>query len=157
MPQVDNIPMDVAPGEHVIAAKLVNGVKYLRTIPTDETGAFIPGGGSSSLDPESMFFDAALSNTVVEVKATAGTLHGVHAVNPNADDAYIQLFDSAAGAVTLGTDTPSQSYLVPGLGAYDFESTRGREFTTAISVAATTTPTGATALVDPLTFNAVYI
>lgn len=30
--------MDVAPGEHIVAAKLISGVKYLETIPTDAAG-----------------------------------------------------------------------------------------------------------------------
>lgn len=48
------------------------------------------------------------------VKAGYTLLHSFEVENPNTVQVYIQLFDSATVAgVTVGTTTPSQTYLVP--------------------------------------------
>ena len=45
MPVSDNIPMDISSGDEIIAAKVINGVKYLRVLVVDNTGADCPCGG----------------------------------------------------------------------------------------------------------------
>jgi len=96
----------------------------------------IPRGGSGP------FFDSDGDNTAQVLKASGGDLVKVVAYNSNTADAFVQLFDTAAGSVTVGTTPPI--YVIPVLGqgssVIDFEGTF--PFGTAITYACTTTATG---------------
>lgn len=84
--------------------------------------------------------------TATNVKASSGALYYLAATNTNATVCYIQAFDVVQGSVTLGTTVPK---FVLGLGAavgatnFATMTPMGLYFGTGISVAATTTPTGA--------------
>lgn len=93
----------------------------------------------------------ALTNTKVAVKASAGTFGGYMAYNPNAAVAYIQVFDVASASVTLGTTTPTYVIALPPAAAANVEFTLGINHATAITLAATTAPTGAGAPSSALT------
>lgn len=106
-------------------------------------------------------FDPDGDNTAQVVKAGGGTLWVLEVSNPNAEDAYLQLYDLAAGDVTVGTTTPKQSYLVPAGdgtrdGAFDRVFPIGMLFRTAITYACTTTPTGNGDPTTGLVVNALY-
>jgi hypothetical protein len=94
--------------------------------------------------------DADVDNTAQALKTTAGRLLGVHVQNPNASDAWLQLYDAATGSVTVGTTTPKLSFVVPANGGYTdtFQGEDAISFATAITYAATTTAAGGT---DPTT------
>lgn len=108
-------------------------------------------------------FDSDGDNTAQAVKTTAGRIHALEVSNPNAVDAYLQLFNAAAGDVTVGTTTPTLSLFVPAGdgtldGAMDKEwGDEGLDFQTAITYACATTATGsgdpATGLVVNLLFS----
>jgi hypothetical protein len=87
----------------------------------------------------------ALTNTKVAVKATGGNFGGYMIYNPNASAIYIQMFDVASASVTLGTTTPTYVIPLPATAAANIEWSNGITHTTAITLAATTTPTGSTA------------
>lgn len=87
----------------------------------------------------------ALTNTKVAVKASAGTFGGYMLYNPNTTIQYIQVFDVASGSVTLGSTTPTYVIPIPGGAAANLEIGNGINHATAITLAATTTPTGSTA------------
>jgi hypothetical protein len=102
---------------------------------------------------------ALLSNTVVAVKSSAvGTLYGLSAYNPNASVSYVQSFDVAtAGAVTLGTTVPNESWPIPANGWYDVPiNDLGLLRANGIQLAATTTATGSTAPGTGLTVHVFY-
>ena len=93
------------------------------------------------------FFDATGTSTAENVGTTNRWLHYFHVVNSNLVDAYIQLFNALAADVTVGTTAPNQSYLVPAgngvdAGAFEASFPDGLYFSTALSFACTTTPTG---------------
>ena len=91
---------------------------------------------------------AALSTTVEAIKASAGELGNILCYNPNATVAYVQVFNVAAASVTLGSTAPNYIVSVPATsnGGYSgLPGGHGMAFGTAISFAATTTPTGSTA------------
>ena len=98
----------------------------------------------------------ALTNTAVSVKATSGNLFGVECFNASAAVAYIQIFNTASGSVVLGTTTPIESYGIPAGADFVYESPFGISYTTAISVAATTTYNGSTAPATALVCNFHY-
>jgi hypothetical protein len=96
---------------------------------------------------------ASLATTVTAIKASPGWLGKMLCNNPNPSVAYVQVFNIAAGAVTLGSSLPVDIVPVPpnslnGGFALPFP---GERFSTAISLAATTTPTGSTAPASALT------
>jgi hypothetical protein len=86
-----------------------------------------------------------LSNTNSQIKSGQGTLGGWYVYNPNASVAYLQIFDTATGSITVGTTAPKLSIGIPTASAANLELTCGIQFGTAICVAATTTATGGTA------------
>lgn len=102
------------------------------------------------------FRDPAVMNTAVAVKASAGALGSYHIQNPGSANAYLQLYDLAAGSVVVGTTTPVQTWWVPAGGALDGELVRPLSFAAAITIAATTTPTGGTAPATALLVNLGY-
>lgn len=85
---------------------------------------------------------AALTNTAAAVKAAAGQSGGYAFYNPNATVAYVQVFNTASGSVTLGTTAPLYSIPVPPTATVNVEFANGIAHSAAISIAATTTPTG---------------
>lgn len=89
------------------------------------------------------YFDSDGDNTAQALKASGGALYSLHVINENATDAYVQLFDTAAGSVTVGTTTPVYVLFVPANGAVEEKFTAPPlTFGTAITYACTTTATG---------------
>jgi len=81
------------------------------------------------------------------VKATSGRLLGYRIHNPNATVAYLQVFNAATtGAVSLGTTTPLEVFPVPATGILDGYVDFSHNYSAGIVIAATTTPTGSTAV-----------
>ena len=82
--------------------------------------------------------------TVQTVKATPGELLGMHTLNSTAAVCFIQFFNATAANVTLGTTIP---WFVIGMVASNqnlqFPAIRV-PFSTALSIAATTTTSGST-------------
>lgn len=106
-------------------------------------------------------FDSDGDNTAQAVKTTAGRIHAIEVSNKNNADAFIQLFDTATTGVTVGTTTPKLSILVPKgdgtlYGSKDMVFNFPIRFTTAITYACTTTPTGNTDPTIGLTVNILY-
>lgn len=115
-------------------------------------------GGTSTYAALGGTGNALLTNSPVAVKASAGNLYGMDFVNTGAADAYVQIFDVAAGSVTLGTSVPTMAKWVPAHGAWEekFTGEAKVSFATAITVAATTTPTGNTAPSTGIMANIAY-
>ena len=107
-------------------------------------------------------FDSDGDNSAQALKTSAGELHYIHVVKPNSVDTYLQLFDVAAGSVTVGTTTPKLSFLVPAGNGTDaggfteqFEA-YPVHFEVAITYACTTTATGNGDPTTGLTVNMTY-
>lgn len=98
----------------------------------------------------------ALSTTVKSVKSSAGQFYGIQCGNTNASEGYVQVFNIASGSVTLGTSTPIFSIPIAATSTGGWMLPAPVAFGTAISVAATTTATGSSALGTALDCNAVY-
>ena len=86
-----------------------------------------------------------LAGTVTAVKATAGILKTVTVVNNQAAVAFVQIFNVAAGSVTLGTTTPDWEIQVAANSSVTVNfAPDGLSCGTAISVASTTAEGGGT-------------
>lgn len=126
------------------------------------TGTFAvqntPQSSSGSASAGTAFFASALT-TATTVKASAGNLWGGSLYNPNATTCFLQVFNAASGSVTLGTTTPIFSFAVPnGPATSNLPGlpVAWSNFGTAISVAATTTATGASTCATGMTVNLSY-
>ena len=107
-----------------------------------------------AVSPLTSFFDSAVTTTVRHITG-AGNLYYLEVQNPNAADAWLQLFD--ANAPVLGTSLPKLSLYIPAQGATDKFWERGIEFKVAMRYAATTTATGSTAPTSNLVLNGGYV
>ena len=110
---------------------------------------------------ESTLFDADGDNSAQVIKASGGVLLALEVSNPNAVDAYLQLFDVAAGSVTVGSTTPKLSFLIPAGdgtkdGAMDKALVGGIDFLTAITYACTVEVAGNTDPGTGLIVNVVF-
>lgn len=97
-------------------------------------------------------FRASAGVAVETIKASAGQLCLLEVRNPNAAEAWLQIFDDASP--TVGTTVPALSFYVPASGGNDKMFTVPIEFATAIKYAVTTTPTGSGAPAVGLVVNA---
>jgi primosomal replication protein N len=107
-----------------------------------------------------------LDETEEEVKATAGKVLWVHAINLTAVKQYLKFYNATAANVTVGTTTPVLTFPIPTVGdtngagfTINFGDA-GVQFSTAITIAATTgfadNDTGAPA-VNAVIVNLGYI
>lgn len=100
------------------------------------------------------------ANAEDAIKASAGTLFWLHAVNRTAAIAYLHLYDAGTGAVTPGTTVPDFTFPVPttgdtnGAGFTISLGANGQAFGTAITLVVTTTVDGSAG--DPGT-NGVFV
>jgi len=104
----------------------------------------------------SPYFDATVDETATQIKGSAGNLYKLHIENKDGSIRYLQLFDSLAASVTVGTTTPD--YVIPLLATGIHEETFevGLKFNTGISYALTTTPTGSTGPTSDGVLSAAY-
>ena len=90
--------------------------------------------------------NAKLTSTAVAVNASPRTLTGIYIDNSaNTAITYVQVFNVASTGVTLGTTVPTDIFQVPAGGYLDDRQMTGVVLATAVSAAATTTPTGSSA------------
>lgn len=97
------------------------------------------------------------ANAEAAIKASAGILNWIHAINMTAAIAYLHLYDAATGDVTPGTTVPDYTFPIPTQGDTNgsgFNLAIDQEFATAITLVVTTTVDGSTG--DPGT-NGVFI
>lgn len=101
------------------------------------------------------YFDSDGDNTVQTVNSSSAFLILIEVQNMNLADAWIQIYDVAAGSVTVGTTSPSLSFHVPGGDGIEYWGSKtvtfqfpGMAFENALVYACTTTATGST---DPTT------
>lgn len=106
----------------------------------------------------STFSNTALTSTVVAVKSSAaGQVGGWVFHNPSAATTFVQFFNAAtAGAVTIGSTTPTFSFGIAAGASANVEFTAGIAFSSGIQVAATTTATGSTAPATALVAGIFY-
>jgi hypothetical protein len=131
----------------------IQGCATCVPVPVTGSSAALLGTGNGWTP----FLANALSTTVKSVKSSAGQLGMLQCYNPNSAQVYVQVFNAASGSVTLGTTTPALFIAIAPLstGGYALANP-GINFSNAISIAATTTPTGSTAPTTAPDCDAVY-
>lgn len=100
----------------------------------------------------------SIGNTATAVKITPGQLYGIDVYNSNVVTVYLQIWDLATGGVTVGTTPPIISIAIPpGIPRYISLEQGLRAFATAITIAITTTRTGAGNPSNTVDYNAFYV
>jgi hypothetical protein len=99
----------------------------------------------------SPYFNVAVTNTPVALRAVSSRLYYVHAINTALTDVFLQMFDVPAASVVAGTTVPVQSWLLPGgtgasnRGAFEQAFPFPIQFNGAMSMLVATTAAGGTA------------
>lgn len=133
---------------------LVDNFPTVQTVNVQTAPANVPSATSDGLTTA---FTGSLSNTPWPVKTSAGNFYGYHIYNPNSSVVYIQVFNTTSGTTTVGSTSPSFVLAVPALGALDAMSAPlPVAFSTAITLAATTTFNGSTAPSTPVVTDVFY-
>lgn len=99
----------------------------------------------------------SIGATATAVKASAGQLYGLSIFNSNTSPVYMQFFNTAVGSVTLGTTAPVKSIGIPAGAALVRDIGNGIAFSTAITIAFTTTRAGATGPAATVDYNVEYV
>lgn len=96
-----------------------------------------------------LFFNGAVDESpVVDVHVGRTLVFNIHVVGGDTTDTFLQMFDAAAASVTVGTTTPTLSFILPGgtgasnHGAYADVFPVPLQFSNSLSIAVTTTATG---------------
>lgn len=84
------------------------------------------------------------STVVTNIKTTPGQLYVADVYNPHSAACYMQIFNATAANVTLGTTAPTLSFGVVNATGRSVSLPHGADFSTAISIAGTTTRAGST-------------
>lgn len=101
------------------------------------------------------FRNVALTNTAVSVKNAPTEIHFIQIGNTNASVVYLHIYDTAS-AVTVGTTTPTASYLIPTSSSIGFDMPEPLYCITACQVATSTTAAGGTAPGTAIVVNILY-
>ena len=119
------------------AARMTLDRKIITTIQPHTTG------GLSVFNATSSDGATALTNSAQAIKASAGQLYGWYIYNPNSSAQFVQLYNTAAASVTVGTTSPLFMLTIPATSAANVEFTNGITFSNAgWSCAATSTAGG---------------
>jgi hypothetical protein len=98
--------------------------------------------------------NGSIGNTVTVLSINPGRLGGYFVDNPNASQAYLQIFDAnSASSITLGTTAPKLSFGIPANGAANLSISDGIRFLNGIVIAVTTTRTGGTGPASTVDYN----
>lgn len=79
-----------------------------------------------------------LDETEEQVKATPGQVYGYYFYNASAGVRHLKLYDATAANVTVGTTTPKGTFPLPAGAAANVGFAHPIQFSTAITIAATT-------------------
>jgi hypothetical protein len=115
------------------------------------------GGGATTMNASSSDGGTALTSTAQVIKASAGILMGYYIYNPNSTAQFVQLYNTAAASVTVGTTNPLFMLTIPAGSAANLWTPGGITFGTAMSWAATSTAGGNGAPTTALDAVAWYV
>lgn len=124
--------------------------------------------GSSASGGGTPYKNIDVDETEDQVKASAGRIYNIHAINLTASVLYLHLYNATAASVTVGSTTPTNTYPVPTLATTNGTGfvlpigDIGMYYDTAITIACTTDVAGTASPVagpaaNGLVVNMVYV
>ncbi|CAM6005674.1 unnamed protein product [Sphagnum balticum] len=153
-PWVDNITQ--IGGANIALGQTTKSASLPVALASDQGNLPVSLTAASTYSAQGGTSNALLTTTPVAIKSSAGTLYGVSMFNTGSATTYVQFFDVASGSVTLGTTVPKYVIPIYAGGAWEEKFAAGMSFANAITVAATTTPTGNTAPATGINANVTY-
>ena len=146
-----------------IDVKGADGNVFVRQATASNLNATVVNGGTFAVQQTpatsggiSSYATGSIGNTATAVKTSAGQVYSYYFFNSNSSVAYVQFFNLATGSVTVGTTAPLLSFGIPSLGAANLEIDPGWAFSTAITIAITTTRAGGTSPSNTVDYNIMY-
>lgn len=131
-----NSGVDIGDVDVTSIAAGTNKIGQVSVAPQTANGLSVFNGTSSD-------GGTALTSTAQVIKASAGQVYGWYVYNPNATAQFVQLYNTAAASVTVGTTNPLFMLTIPATSAANVEFTNGITFSNAgFSCAATSTAGG---------------
>lgn len=103
------------------------------------------------------FYDDSVSETATDVVTGPALLFNILGFNTNGAVVYIQFFDAVAADVTVGTTAPKFVIPLPSGGGYSDVYVCPEAFRNGISIAVTSTATGAGAPAAPALVKLTYV
>ena len=108
-----------------------------------EIGVDISVAGVATSGGTTLYKNIDVDESEDQVKATAGQIYWIHAINLSAAVLYLKIYNATAANVTVGTTVPDLTIPIPSNGGTDgagfvISIASGIEFDTAITIAATT-------------------
>jgi hypothetical protein len=94
------------------AVTTVSGVTSVSAVSTVSTLSNITNLGISTT-ALTAFRNTAVSSASIAVKASAGRVHGINVINPNATPVYLKIYNSLVGSTTVGISTPFKVFFIP--------------------------------------------
>lgn len=128
-----------------------------QTVSGTVTANTAPPTMSASSSPLTAYRNAALLATPVQVKSGAGRLHKYHFGNPNTTSTFVHVYNALPANVTVGTTTPLLTYMVAANSALDGFWPNSENFSTGITIAATTGASNSTAPTNGLLCSLGYV
>lgn len=131
------------------------------THPVTQSGTWTVNStlGSPSATGASVsgYRNVALLAAPQAIKTSAGRVLNYHIANPNTSWVYLHLYNAAVAGTTVGTTVPLISLGIPANSVLDGAWMVSYNFSTAITVAVTTTATGNTAPATGVLTNLGYV
>lgn len=105
--------------------------------------------GARTSGGTTLYRNVDVDETEDAIKASGGQLYWIHAMNLTASVLYLQFYNATVASVTVGTTTPDLTFPLPTQGdtngaGFTLAIPNGIAFSTAITIACTTTIGGAT-------------
>lgn len=146
-PQVD----DAAFTAGTSLVSVIGGISTSDSVDSGDAGAFAMTTAralhtvlkTDTAGGTTIFRTLDLDEADQQVKATAGQIYWIHAMNLAASKRYLKIYNATAASVTVGTTTPVLTFVLPTQGdtngaGFFLSVPNGISFGTAITVACTT-------------------
>ena len=112
----------------------------------------------ATVTPATSNSSGTTASSLIAVKASAGTVYGIYLFNNSTTaNTYLQIWNLATGSITIGTTAPLYSFGVPYGGGAFIPFPEPLAFSTAITIAATTTRAGSTYATTGLDYDIIYV
>jgi hypothetical protein len=112
----------------------------------------------ATVTPATSSSSGTTASSLIAIKASAGTVYGIYLFNGSTTaNTYLQIWNLATGSITIGTTAPLYSFGVPYGGGAFIPFPEPLTFSTAITIAATTTRAGSTYATTGLDYDIIYV
>jgi len=112
----------------------------------------------ATVTPATSSSSGTTASSLIAIKASAGTVYGIYLFNNSTTvNTYLQVWNLGTGSITIGTTAPLYSFGVPYGGGAFIPFPEPLAFSTAITIAATTTRAGSTYATTGLDYDIIYV